>query len=629
VVSDERGKLLFFNPAAEDILGAGMADVEPEEWSRLYEIFMPDQVTPYPPHEFPLSKAIRGETVTLTEIFVRNQKTKQGVWASATARPLRNEAGDHCGGLVVFRDETRRKQVEIENQRLVAERNRLFKRLQVQIEQTPLAYILFDADFRITDWNPAAEKIFGYSKAEALAMQPPFERLMPESFWLQGDEIRHRLSSGDMAAHSVKENSTKDGRTITCEWFNSPLVADDGRFGGLICMAQDITERKAIEEQLWQAQKAELFGKLAGGVAHDFNNLLTIISGCSQVLLDSAEPDDPGRGLLQEICKAGERSAALTRQLLAFSRRQVMIPKIVDLREIVDGFENMIRRVLGADVELITLTDSLLDNIRADPGQLEQVLLNLAVNSRYAMPQGGKFCIETRNVELDADHAKGHVGAQPGPHVVLVVTDSGSGMTPEVMKHIFEPFFTTKPPGEGTGMGLASVIGIVEQSGGHITVSSTPDKGTEFRLYFPSIRGVADKLDQAKPDVDDIRGNETVLIADDEEVIRLLLCRTLEYFGYSVLSASDGSEALALWRQRQGPIRLAILDLGMPKMSGSQTAETLLQLDPALKVLYVSGSTDDTVVRHAVSAAQVDFMQKPYLPKTLARKVREILDRVG
>jgi two-component system, cell cycle sensor histidine kinase and response regulator CckA len=345
------------------------------------------------------------------------------------------------GAVIAHTDITARKQAE----------DALRHRLQLQVERMPLAYVLFDADFRVIDWNPTAARIFGYSKDEVLGLGPPFEKILPAALRPLAEGLLSRFRSGDMTAHSVNDNLTKDGRTITCEWFNTPLVGEDGGFGGLLCLAQDVPERKRLQEQLLQAQKMEAVGQLAGGVAHDFNNFLTIITGFSELVLGSLRLDDPAREPLEEIRKAGARSAALVRQLLAFSRKQVVAPTVLDLNEVVRDTETMLRRLLGEDIELVLGLDSALGHVKADPGHLEQVLLNLAVNARDAMPEGGQLTISTSNA---------------GPQVLLTVADAGAGMTEEVKARIFEPFFTTKAKGKGTGLGLAVVHGVVQQSGG-------------------------------------------------------------------------------------------------------------------------------------------------------------------
>ncbi len=375
------------------------------------------------------------------------------------------------------------------------ERDRVLR--QLQIERTPLAYLLFDSSLRLVDWNPAAERVFGYSKAEVLGMGPPFEKLIPKSQWEHVNKVLTRVCTGDMSAHSVNENLTKDGRLITCEWFNTPLFDDYGQFAGLLCLAQDITERTRLEEQLRHSQKMQAVGQLAGGVAHDFNNQLTIIIGYSEMLLEMLGNDEFAREPLELIRKAAEHCGALTRQLLVYSRMQVHLPAVLDLNKVVRDCEESLRKVVGDDIELITLLDPDLGNIEADPSLLEQVLLNLAVNARDAMPGGGRLTIETVSDEPLGDVAPTDTDARSAAHICLKFTDSGSGMSDDVKSHLFEPFFTTKEQGKGTGLGLPVVHGIIQQSDGHIEVASEPNAGTTFKIYLPRADKAATALSRS------------------------------------------------------------------------------------------------------------------------------------
>ncbi len=513
-----------------------------------------------------------------------------------------------------------------EKRRLASERDALLSRLQLHLKRLPLAYVRFDSDLCVIDWNPTAERIFGYTKEEMLGEGPPYEKFVPRAFWVKGQEIRTRIRAGDMEAHSINENLTKDGRTITCQWFNTPLMDDDGQFVGFLCLAQDITAQKSLEAQFQQAQKMEAVGQLAGGVAHDFNNQLTIITGYVELLIETLRPDDPAQQFLEEIKKAGERSASLTRQLLAFSRKQVIVPQILDLNGVIQDTEKMLRRVIGEDIEFITLLHPQLGSVKADPGQLEQVLLNLAVNARDAMPQGGKLTIETNNIELDEEYAKTLAGVRPGPYVRLALTDSGVGMTAEIKRHIFEPFFTTKEVGKGTGLGLAVVHGVVKQSDGHIEVYSEPGIGTCFKIYLPRIQPLAKPGSSLKGLASRPRGTETILLVEDESIVRGLARHVLEEFGYTVLAAGNSDEALSLCAKYQGPIHLLLTDVVLPGLGGRQVAEQVIALYPQIKVLYMSGYTDDTVVRHGILHKQVNFLQKPFSPTELAQKVRQVLN---
>jgi two-component system, cell cycle sensor histidine kinase and response regulator CckA len=378
------------------------------------------------------------------------------------------------------------------NRTLDCERDRLLRQMQFQIERMPLAYVQFDADFRLTDWNPAAERIFGYRKAEVFGMGPPYQKLIPEEGRQHIDELFARLRSGDMAAHSINENLTKDGRTITCEWFNTPLIEDGGQFAGLLCLGQDITKRRQLEEQLRHSQKMEAVGQLASGVAHDFNNLLTIIIGYSEMLLEVLGSDQFAREPLEEIRQAAERCGVLTRQLLLYSRKQLHAPSVLDINKLVQATEQVLRRLVGNYIELTLSLGRDVGSVQADPSQLEQVLLNLAVNSRDAMPAGGRITIETLNVEHCGDAPGTCSARRAGSYVCIKVIDNGSGMSDDVKSHLFEPFFTTKEQGKGTGLGLPVVHGIVEQSDGHIEVASDVNAGTTVTIFLPRV----DEADQ-------------------------------------------------------------------------------------------------------------------------------------
>lgn len=387
-----------------------------------------------------------------------------------------------------------------------------------------------------------------------------------------------------------------------------------------------ITERRQLEEQLRQLQKLDAIGRLAGGIAHDFNNVLTVIMGYSERLLRHMGQNDPQRSNVEEIQSASERAASLTQQLLAFSRRQVLEPKVLDLNEVVTSTENMLQHMIGEDIHVVTVLRSELGCVEVDPGKLDQVMMNLAINARDAMPQGGKLIIETANVDLEEPFTKDGVTVQPGRYVVLSVSDTGHGMDHETQARIFEPFFTTKEAGKGTGLGLSTVYGIVKQSGGFIFVYSELGRGATFKIYLPRTDKAADSVEETRTSTDLPYGCETILLAEDEPKVRGLVRDTLRRYGYTVLEARHGIDALVLNAQHQGPIHLLLTDVVMPQMSGPELAGQLRSSRADLKVLYISGYTQQAVVHHGVLDPGVMLLQKPFTSDVLVRKVRQVLE---
>ncbi len=385
-------------------------------------------------------------------------------------------------------------------------------------------------------------------------------------------------------------------------------------------------ELSQAQDQLRQAQKMEAVGRLAGGVAHDFNNLLTAIMGYSDLLMSGLAEGDPRRGDLEQIKHAADRAASLTRQLLAFSRRQVLQPRVLDLNAVVGSIEKMLQRLIGEDIDLVTVLDPALGRVKADPGQLEQILMNLAVNARDAMPQGGKLTIETTNVELDGAYAGQHVAVRPGSYVMMAVSDTGCGMDAETRSHLFEPFFTTKEVGKGTGLGLATVYGIVKQSGGSIWAYSEPGRGATFKIYLPRFEESAGAQVVVAPPAKSVGGSETILLVEDDEAVRSLAGDVLQRHGYTVLEARHGAEALVISERHAGPIALMLTDVVMPGKRGHEVAGQLAAGRPDMKVLYMSGYTDNGIVHQGVLDAGMAFLAKPFTPSALARKVREVLD---
>jgi PAS domain S-box-containing protein len=719
---------------------------------------------------------------------------------------------DYPATQAVIRDISERKSAEEAQDKLRSERDELLEQLQLQIEFMPVAFILTDTQLRTTYWNPAAERIFGFSKAEAIGTYSHELLVEPhsESFV---DQILVRVAAGEPSISCFSQNKTKDGRLISCEWYASPLRKADGSFVGLMCMAQDVSDRKRAEgivkdaneralkdyerlveriatlgqtlsnardlntifralreftvisvpcdgmlislyeaeksvrrmaycwidgeetdtrdtkfpvgdgltgraiksgsiqidneylkschpgfvpigkqeegstsqsalsapmivmgktvgcveiqsyqhhayqnehgtamrmaanlaatavenvdlierervnaEQLRQSQKMDAVGQLAGGVAHDFNNLLTVITGYCELGMRRIPAADPMRQNLEQIKKAGDRAGSLTRQLLAFSRKQMFHEKVIDLNSIVGDMDKMLRRLIGEDIDLVSLLEPLLCRIRADPGQIEQVLLNLAVNARDAMPRGGKLTIETGHADLDEGYVKSHPVAKTGRYVMLAVSDTGTGMDAITQARIFEPFFTTKERGKGTGLGLATVYGIVKQSRGNIWVYSELGEGTTFKIYLPIAEGLATPEVEVHP-VDIPQGQGMILLVEDDELVRDLAREILTTNGYRVLTAANGVEALRICTEQVGHIDLMVTDVVMPQMGGRELAERVSRLRPETKVLYMSGYTDDAIVRHGILEDSVSFIQKPFAFELLTRKVREVLEQ--
>ncbi len=476
------------------------------------------------------------------------------------------------------------------------------------------------------DVNPALVEMLGYDAGEELMTMDMARDLYAEPG--QRQRILEELVGAARIEGVETHWKRKDGRIITVRLSGRAGLHYPGEPESFEMIAEDITERRTLEEQLRHSQKMEAVGRLAGGVAHDFNNLLTVIKGYSDLMLNEIAVNDPMYGELDEIRKAADRAASLTRQLLAFSRRQVMEPKVLDLNGIVSNMERLLRRLLGEDVELHISLHQHLGHVKADPGQIEQVIMNLAVNARDAMPRGGKLTIETTNFEVDEEYTRDHAVVAAGKYVMLAVSDTGCGMDSETVQHIFEPFFTTKEMGKGTGLGLSTVYGIVKQSGGYIWVYSEPGGGSSFKVYLPVVEQRAETMDKKAAPAASYRGTELVLLVEDEDGVRALVREVLQRHGYTVLETRSGGEALIAFEKNPN-IQLLLTDVVLAQMNGRELAKRLAPQRPEMKVLFVSGYTEEAIVQHGVLDPGTAFLQKPFTPKALAKKVREVLDGVS
>jgi two-component system cell cycle sensor histidine kinase/response regulator CckA len=524
---------------------------------------------------------------------------------------------------VVFEDIT-------EQSRAESRRKESEERFRTLIENSADAVAVGDADGKIVFISASVRHVLGYAPEE-LDQTVALRLVHPE------DQARaHRLLAGAAAKPGVPLSGVFRVRHRDGHWRHIEVVSvsrlDDPALRGIVTNFRDVTERVSAEEtlrrmelQLLQTQKMEAIGKLAGGVAHDFNNLLSVILGISALLLENMDPDHPMRADLTEIKQSGERAARLTGQLLAFSRRQILDPRVLDLNDVVASIDRMLQRIVGEDVELKIIAAEGLRRVRVDPGQMEQVIINLVVNARDAMPHGGALTIETADVELDEAFAREHIGVVAGPHVLLAITDSGVGMDEATQSRVFEPFFTTKGTGKGTGLGLSTVFGIVKQSGGTIWFDTQIGRGTTFRVYFPATSEAAPSQRTASA-APISRGTETILLVEDDATVRAVVAAILSSRGYRVIDTIDAAQALAICRDSSKPIHLLLTDVVMPRMSGRELASRIVEMRPGIKVLYMSGYTEDAIVHHGVVEEGIAFLQKPITPGALTQKVRAVLD---
>jgi PAS domain S-box-containing protein len=521
-----------------------------------------------------------------------------------------------------------RRRVETEEE-LREARDRLEERvrertaeLEAVIETSPLAISAIDPRGNIVMWNRAAEKTFGYTRDEMVGK--PYRPADAEDQRRYSEAMAQVNAGVPVVGYEIR-GRRKDGTLLDVSIYSAPMRGANGQKLGVLAVIADLTEQKRLQDRLRQSQKMEAVGKLAGGIAHDFNNLLTAITGYTD-LLYLRLPGDIGKRELSEIRKASDRAASLTRQLLAFSRQQVLQPKIINVNDVVGNLSAMLTRLIGEDIELIASLGERIGPVKADPFQLEQVLMNLAVNARDAMPRGGKLTIETANVTLDRHYTQGHPDVKPGEYVMIAVSDTGTGMDSETRARIFEPFFTTKEMGKGTGLGLSTVYGIVKQSQGHMWVYSEPGQGATFKVYLPHHLDPEEVQPAPPPPRVVPRGWETILAVEDEESLLNLVAEILGDAGYSVIAAHGPKEALRLMADHREPIHLLLTDVVMPGMSGRALADEVVGKRPGIRVLYMSGYTDNAIVHHGVLDAGVTYIQKPFTPDALIKMVREVLD---
>jgi two-component system, cell cycle sensor histidine kinase and response regulator CckA len=494
--------------------------------------------------------------------------------------------------------------------------------LRSLIENAPYGIFRADMEGRFLDVNPALVKMLGYSlPAELLATDPQRDVFLDP---VQARQLKELGESQRSFEGLEFEWKRRDGSSVVVRLSGRPVVNREGNVVSFEVMAENVTERRALEEQLRHAQKMEAIGRLAGGVAHDFNNLLMVIIGYTELLRENLPKDGDQRGYADAVWNAGKKATLLTSQLLAFSRKQVISPRVLDLNAVLQEVDRMLPRLIGEDVQLSIVQGANLATVKADPGQMEQVIMNLCVNARDAMPRGGKLRIETDTVRIDSDTARRIGASSPGTFVMLSVTDNGAGMDAQTQSRIFEPFFTTKEKGKGTGLGLATVYGIVKQSGGYITVESELGRGSRFDVYLPAIERSADSKTPIVATELPSRGSETVLLVEDEDAVRSLVREVLRARGYQVLEAQKSAEALEICNTHPGPIDLLVTDVVLPQISGRALAQQLNPARPEMKVLYISGYTDDKMLQHGIPGAA--FLQKPFSSDVLARTVRNMLD---
>jgi two-component system cell cycle sensor histidine kinase/response regulator CckA len=612
---DETGRKLYISPQIESLLGFSPAEwlADPQLWFKQVHPDDRKRVLAEIQSSCANDKPFRSEY----RLFTRDGRV---VWVRDEGVLVRDEAKEPYYIQGVIYDISKLLRVEEALQESEAKFRAIFEGAAVGIA-------LVNMEGRIIESNPALQEMLGLS-GENLRNRI-FNTLTHPDDKTADMDLYKELVEGKRYHYQIeKRYIRKDGELI---WgrLNVSFVRDAGGEPQFtIHMVEDITEHKRLENHFLQSQKMETVGRLAGGIAHDFNNILTVLGGYSQLTLLGLGENDPMRGNIEEIKKATERAAALTHQLLAFSRRQVLNMRVLDLNMLLRGLEKMLVRIIGEDIQLNIILAEDLGMVKTDRGQIEQVVLNLAVNARDAMPEGGNLTIETMNVTLDEGYTRSHIGIPPGPYVRLSVSDTGCGMPPEVKERVFEPFFTTKGKGQGTGLGLSTVYGIVKQSGGNIWVYSEPGQGTTFKIYLPRVDEEADALPSREETGYLPKGNETVLLVEDEPSVRELAARILREQGYYVLEAANGEEAMHLISEHvKEKIHLLLTDVVMPQMGGKELVEQFRILHPYAKALFISGYTDKVIIQQSGFKSGELFLEKPFSPMELAKKVREVLDK--
>ena len=613
---DNDGKFIYINPAFSNITGYTLDDIfAGRDWFH--------KASPFPEYRQEIIGSLKKDVIQKGVEKIFSVVCKNGEVKEIEFKPTLLDDGRI---VVILSDITERKRAED----ALKESEEKYRSILDSIED---GYFEVDIAGNFTFFNDSLCRMLGYSKDEMIGMNN--RKYTDQENAKKLYQVFNKVyRTGEPTKGFGWEVVAKDGTKLFGEVSVSLIKDSKGKPTGFRGIARDITERKraeeekaSLQEELRQSQKMEAIGGLAGGIAHDFNNLLTVISGNCQLSLLELKEGDSLKGNMEEIKAATDRAASLTRQLLAFSRRQVLDMSVLNLNTIIRDLEKMLRRVIGEDVELVTSLADDLGMVKTDPGWIEQVIMNLAVNARDAMPFGGKLIIETDNAELDEPYARSHVAIKPGRYVKLCVNDSGAGMTPEVREHIFEPFFTTKKKGKGTGLGLSTVYGIVKQTGGNIWVYSEPGLGSTFNIYLPRMDESLEEMRKKVTKEELPGGGETILVVEDEEDVRRLAVRILERQGYTVLEASSGNDALVLSMERKEPIHMVLTDVVMPGMSGPQLADQLIHLHPKMKVLYMSGYTDNAVFHHGILKEGVNYIQKPFTINGLMKKMREVLDK--